>query len=1402
MADVKRTIHVRVLTFDPAQGKMIGVPNAALLVEDDGFLWDPNLSNGNPTTDAQGKAQVEITFDEKKENTLNPYFTIEIPSANRTVPSGAPAARQFTLPEEWVTRHYVNRRIPRIGDHTDPNKPLEIFVGLDGHLHLSYSDFDASVKRNVFALPEGGPRIHLADYDAFIFDILNPDDTLKGFEFDPKANGTLAVGEREEYPYFDVWPTAPCALDGASPPAPRAWLDPPFAPVDSLGGGSFEKAGPVAVDAHGFVYMIDGQVVRRFYPDSTLCETITGPGPGVNFNNPGGLALDQYRNLFVADTGNDQIAIFQLEWRDGASGIYETALTPTFNAGGTLSGPTGLAVVPNRVVDGEEFLAVADSGNNRVQVFRIRFPGTPAPFRTRAVLNVSLTHLTTFGTAGANPGEFQNPVGVAADRQRRLFVCDSTLHRVSRWALNAAGTGYTHEVDWEKAGGGSGNGNREFDTPVSLAVDSKNGYVYVAESGNRRVQRLEAQSGNHLTHWVHAYAAPAPPNPFTPTSVAVDARGEVYAADTASHRVVRGTVFEAVGTPRADAAIPRVQGAPWVPRNDPAHMNGPTYVYFAPDGKLWVSDSGNDRVLVFEKNASGELVLAAEQLPAAGLKTPVGVAVDAEGKAFVVDSGNHRIVPYELSGTPPVWAAQPVLGGGQGSADNQFDDPRGIAIAQRAEPILYVADRVNNRVQVLKRNGDFLPPAQKITTGGGTALKQPEDVTVDSLGNVYVADTGNARIAQFDASHAFVREIKVPAPGPALLQPCGVSVDDEDKLIVTDRGLGKVFRVEPDGKLLAFWDLETLLRKRVTPNRDYYPELVRLVAFGAPERAVVDPRGLLVVADKGLDRIRLVRTRTDVSVNLFNLGRGLFDSLPDISFRAVARADYSKDLGLKLEVTDKGIIFDDVNEFETEPEDEFALDHYEHRQVLGTTGGMNAATNAMAVARLMQRWLKHLTRMDEAARRWGTGESKKLSVDLTKEAESNHSWGSNTINLRKDTTGRGLDAWDDSVVAHEMAHWMFDKSVHPFPPYATVGGDHNLDQVSRQNTAITEGYAEYVQFFWGSENGSTDRVRGFRMAGSGTELTTVNIEKDSSKPRIDEFHVGGPSTAAPTWNAPERCLEIEGYFAQAIWQIHHALAEPGILFADSPGFWYPHNTFLTEAQSQRFSNIIRRALRDFPTTPGHSALKNGSRMYLQQVLARAHAESAEVAEIVQSLFELNNVLMPTITFTAGTSETASGTPVGEEIRLHPGETRDIIIQVTDAANLPLRGYNLHLGVGAAARYALKAGAGPDIRHGVNAPASATDLYRATNANGIVNVKFTAPALGAAASITDTMRVTYQPDFDTDRTFSSPEKADDLEKTLRRLYLYELRSAAKTWSGTGNNFGAMVSRELKFVVTPP
>jgi hypothetical protein len=66
--------------------------------------------------------------------------------------------------------------------------------------------------------------------------------------------------------------------------------------------------------------------------------------------------------------------------------------------------------------------------------------------------------------------------------------------------------------------------------------------------------------------------------------------------------------------------------------------------------------------------------------------------------------------------------------------------------------------------------------------------------------------------------------------------------------------------------------------------------------------------------------------------------------------------------------------------------------------------------------------------------------------------------------------------------------------------------------------------------------------------------------------------------------------------------------------------------------------------------------------------------------------------------------------------------------------------------------------------------------------------------GAGASAL--IKATYQPDFDRDDTFSPPQAGDDQPTTMRQLYLYELRAAAKVWSGSDNNYGAMVSKQIE------
>jgi hypothetical protein len=577
-----------------------------------------------------------------------------------------------------------------------------------------------------------------------------------------------------------------------------------------------------------------------------------------------------------------------------------------------------------------------------------------------------------------------------------------------------------------------------------------------------------------------------------------------------------------------------------------------------------------------------------------------------------------------------------------------------------------------------------------------------------------------------------------------------------------------------------------------------------LLVLREPARAVIDGRGLLAIADTGHDRIRLVRTAAHIGVNLFDLGEGL----PDVSFRAVTKADWRPTLGLKLDVGDVSI-FDESHDFVTSPVEDFADDSLKQRHLLGESRDTNAAVNVMRVIRSVQRWLQELTRTAPDDERWGRpGTSKSVGVDIYSSTPFIDSKGEGAfmvleVNVgRNSPHGRGNTAWDDSVVAHEFTHWFFYQIVLPTIPFSLVGlfdlaGNHTVALLHSRNKAISEGFAEYVEVFWGSEFESVDRVRGYPLA----TLSTVEPGDD---PAV--FIFGGPATGAtPTWDTPEQGLRCEGYFANAMYQLHRALVDPDVLFADSPSYWYGFNTTGGEARSRRFYDLIWRPLRMWPENPTPAEFDAASELYLKNVLRRANALGPEVAETARSILELNNMLMPRIQITAGTSDSSPGTAVGDRITMDELETRPLIVRVTDATGAPIPACNLIFKVGDPTAYTFSPlGAGPAARHGHDSstehPPPPNQLNRATNEHGIVNVSYEGPPVSPTTGrVNEVLEIVYQPNFDTDSSFDPPRRGDDLETTLRRAYLRELRGAAKSWAGSGNNFGARVKKTVTFEV---
>jgi DNA-binding beta-propeller fold protein YncE len=194
---------------------------------------------------------------------------------------------------------------------------------------------------------------------------------------------------------------------------------------------------------------------------------------------------------------------------------------------------------------------------------------------------------------------------------------------------------------------------------------------------------------------------------------------------------------------------------------------------------------------------------------------PEGVAVDASGNVWVADEKNNRIEKFSSTGT--FIAAY----GSAGSGNDQFASPWGVAVNQSTGNV-YVADNANNRIEELSSSGAFVEVIgwgvsdgkaelavcktsckAGIAGSGNGQLKEPIGLTVDSAGNIWVADSGNNRIQEFSSTGAYVSQFGSKGAGNGQLsEPTGVGVD-EGEVYVVDYGNDRVEEFSPSGGYLA-----------------------------------------------------------------------------------------------------------------------------------------------------------------------------------------------------------------------------------------------------------------------------------------------------------------------------------------------------------------------------------------------------------------------------------------------------------------------------------------------------------------------------------------------------------------------------------------------------------------------
>ena len=219
----------------------------------------------------------------------------------------------------------------------------------------------------------------------------------------------------------------------------------------------------------------------------------------------GNLAVDAAGRIYVPDTGNQRIQIFNPD------GTYHTYFGSYGTGNYQFDCPAGVAISP---VNG--YIFVVDRCNQRVQVYDSN--------------RVWKARLGQTGQTGSDNSHFNWPWGVAVDTSGNVYVADTDNYRVQKCVL--VGTGGTCST-FAGVTGEWGNDHAHLQ-PHAVAVDGL-GRVYVADKWENRVQVFDS-SGAYLTTIGGDWGSNTGQMRGV-AGVALDAHGNVYVTDQQNHRV-------------------------------------------------------------------------------------------------------------------------------------------------------------------------------------------------------------------------------------------------------------------------------------------------------------------------------------------------------------------------------------------------------------------------------------------------------------------------------------------------------------------------------------------------------------------------------------------------------------------------------------------------------------------------------------------------------------------------------------------------------------------------------------------------------------------------------------------------------------------------------------------------
>lgn len=301
--------------------------------------------------------------------------------------------------------------------------------------------------------------------------------------------------------------------------------------------------------------------------------------------------------------------------------------------------------------------------------------------------------------------------------------------------------------------GGPGSGDGQFTGAKSLTIDSA-GDVYVVDGSfsspaYNRVQKFTS-GGAFITKFG---SKGSEADGFYGWGVVAATPSNVYVVDEFNKRIQQYTSTVPPATYTFNATLSG-------PGTGDGQLIGPRGAAVDSSGNLYIADTGNDRIQKFTSSGAFLAKWGTDGSADGQMNQPYDVAVAPDGSVYVADTSNHRIQKFTSSGTfLAKWGG--VGSGGPGVGDGQLVQPEGVATDSVGN--VYVADSGNDRIQKFSASGAFI--AKFGSTGAGDGqLNRPSDIAVDASGTIYVLDGGNSRVQMFGEGGAPISTS--PQPGP------------------------------------------------------------------------------------------------------------------------------------------------------------------------------------------------------------------------------------------------------------------------------------------------------------------------------------------------------------------------------------------------------------------------------------------------------------------------------------------------------------------------------------------------------------------------------------------------------------------------------------------------------------